>query len=79
MGSHAIQGGGRDLPLRGSERGLRSGEEYFRPGWRPPPVRALDGLATCWAYDSQGGFNSNCNRKWDHFPCAARTSRCQMS
>ena len=37
----------------------------------PPPLRASDGLATCWAYLSQGGCSSNCNRKWDHCPSAA--------
>ena len=37
----------------------------------PPPLRALDGMATCWAYHSQGGCSSNCDRKWDHCPSAA--------
>ena len=37
----------------------------------PPPLRVLDGLATCWAYHSQGGCSSNCDRKWDHCPYAA--------
>ena len=37
----------------------------------PPPLRASDGLATCWAYHSQGGCSSNCDRKWDHCPSAA--------
>ena len=27
----------------------------------PPPLRASDGLATCWDYHSQGGCISNCN------------------
>ena len=29
----------------------------------PPPLRASDGLATFWAYHSQGGCSSNCDRK----------------
>ena len=29
----------------------------------PPPLRASDGLATCWAYHLQGGCSSNCDRK----------------
>ena len=37
----------------------------------PPPLRAPDGLATCWAYHSQGGCCSNCDRKWDHCPSTA--------
>ena len=37
----------------------------------PPPPRASDGLGTCWAYHSQGGFSSNCDQKWDHCPSAA--------
>ena len=37
----------------------------------PPPLRASDGLANCWAYHLQGGCSSNCNRKWDHCPSAA--------
>ena len=37
----------------------------------PPPLRASDGLATCWAYHSQGGCSSNCDCKWDHCPSAA--------
>ena len=37
----------------------------------PPPLRASDGLATCWAYHLQGGCSSNCDRKWDHCPSAA--------
>ena len=37
----------------------------------PPPLRASDGLATCWAYHSQGGCSSNCDHKWDHCPSAA--------
>ena len=37
----------------------------------PPPLYASDGLATCWAYHSQGGCSSNCDRKWDHCPSAA--------
>ena len=37
----------------------------------PPPLRAPNGLATCWAYHSQGGCSSNCDRKWDHCPSAA--------
>ena len=36
----------------------------------PPPLRASDGLVTCWAYHSQGGCSSNCDRKWDHYPSA---------
>ena len=36
MGSHPIQGGGRDPPLRGIERGPCTGEEYVRPGRQPP-------------------------------------------
>ena len=35
-----------------------------------PPLRASDGLATCWAYHSQEGCSSNCDRKWDHCPSA---------
>ena len=35
-----------------------------------PPLRASDGLATCWAYHSQGVYISNCDRKWDHCPSA---------
>ena len=37
----------------------------------PPPLCASDGLATFWAYHSQGGCSSNCDRKWDHCPSAA--------
>ena len=37
----------------------------------PPPLRTPDGLATFWAYHSQGGCNSNYDRKWDHCPSAA--------
>ena len=37
----------------------------------PPPLRASDDLATCWAYHSQGGCSSNCDRKCDHCPSAA--------
>ena len=37
----------------------------------PPPFRASDGLATCWAYHLQGGFSSNCDRKWDRCPSVA--------
>ena len=37
----------------------------------PSPLRASDGLATCWSYHSQGGYSSNCDRKWDHCPSAA--------
>ena len=33
----------------------------------PPPLRTPDGLATCWAYRSQGGYSSNCDCKWDHY------------
>ena len=29
----------------------------------PSPLCVLDGLATCWAYHSQGGYSSNCDRK----------------
>ena len=36
MGSHPVQVVGRDPPLRGRERGPRPGEEYVRPGRRPP-------------------------------------------
>ena len=40
MGTHPVQGGERDPPLQGSERGPRLGEEYIRPGWRPSaPLR----------------------------------------
>ena len=31
----------------------------------PPPLRASDGLETFWAYHSQGGCSSNCDRKWE--------------
>ena len=37
----------------------------------PPPLRASDGLATCWAYHSQGGCSLNYDRKWDHCTSAA--------
>ena len=37
----------------------------------PPSLCASDGLATCWAYQSQGGCSSNCDRKWYHCPSAA--------
>ena len=37
----------------------------------PPPLRASDGLATCWAYHLQGGCSSNCDCKWDHCPSTA--------
>ena len=37
----------------------------------PPPLCASDGLVTCWAYHSQGGRSSNCDRKWDHCSSAA--------
>ena len=37
----------------------------------PSPLRASDGLATCWAYHLQGWCSSNCDRKWDHCPSAA--------
>ena len=37
----------------------------------PPPLRTTDGLATFWAYNSQEGCSSNCDRKWDHCPSAA--------
>ena len=37
----------------------------------PPPLRASDGMGTCWAYHLQGGCSSNCDRKWDHCPSAA--------
>ena len=40
MGTHPIQGGGRDPPMLGSERGPRLDEEYVCPGWLPPaPLR----------------------------------------
>ena len=71
MGTHPVQGGGRDPPLRGSKQRPCLGEEYVRPGRRPPPFRASDGLATCWAYQSQGGCSLNCDHKWDHCPSAA--------
>ena len=35
MGTHPVQGGGRDPPLRGSERVPHPGEEYVRPGRQP--------------------------------------------
>ena len=38
----------------------------------PTPLRASGGLATCWAYHSQGGCSSNFDRKWDHCPSAAK-------
>ena len=38
----------------------------------PPPLQESDGLATCWAYHSQGGCSSNCDRKWDHCPSVAK-------
>ena len=28
----------------------------------PPPLHALDGLETCWAYHLQWGCSSNCDR-----------------
>ena len=37
----------------------------------PPPLRVSDGLATCWAYHSQGGCSSNCDRAFDHCPSSA--------
>ena len=37
----------------------------------PLPLRASDGLATCWAYHLQGKCSLNCDRKWDHCPSAA--------
>ena len=39
MGTHPVQGGGRNPPLQGSKRGTRPSEEYVRPGRRPstPP------------------------------------------
>ena len=37
----------------------------------PPPLRASDGLETCWAYPLQGGCSSNCDLKWDHCPSVA--------
>ena len=37
----------------------------------PPPLRTSGGLEIFWAYHSQGGCSSNCNRKWDHCPSAA--------
>ena len=37
----------------------------------PPPLRALDGLETFWAYHSQGECSSNCDRKWYHCPSSA--------
>ena len=37
----------------------------------PPPLCVSDGLATCWAYHSQGGYSSYCDRKWDHCTSAA--------
>ena len=37
----------------------------------PPPLRASDGLETCWDYHSQGGCSSNCDRKWYHCLSAA--------
>ena len=37
----------------------------------PLPLRASDGLATCWDYHFQGGCSSKCDRKWDHCPSAA--------
>ena len=36
----------------------------------PPPLRASDGIATFWAYHSQEGCSSNCDRKWYHCPSA---------
>ena len=36
MGTHPVQGGGRDPPLQGGERGPRPDEDYVRPGWSPP-------------------------------------------
>ena len=37
----------------------------------PPHLRASDGLATFWAYHSQGKCSSNCDSKWDHCLSAA--------
>ena len=36
METHPVQGGGRDPPLQGIEQGPSPGEEYVRPGRRPP-------------------------------------------
>ena len=36
MGNHTVQIGGRDPPLWVSKQGPRLGEEYVRPGRRPP-------------------------------------------
>ena len=37
----------------------------------PLLLRASDGLEIFWAYHSQVGCSSNCDRKWDHCPSVA--------
>ena len=71
MGTHSVQGGGRDPPLRGSERGLRTGEEYVRPGRRPSAPLRVGWPGNLLGLPLAGGCSSNCERKWDHCPSAA--------
>ena len=81
-GSNTGGGGGTQEPILSKEVddtllcGATNGDRVwvksmFTLVGGPPPLRVSDGLATCWAYHSQGGWSSNCGRKWDHCPSAA--------
>ena len=60
-----------DKLLCGAANGYRvRAKSMFALVGGPPHLRVSDGLATCWAYHSQGGCSSNCDRKWDHCPSA---------
>ena len=71
MGSHPHQGGRRNTPLRGGERGQSKGQDHVCNFWwssTPPRVRWSSNFL---GLPLAGGCSSNCDRKWDHCPSAA--------
>ena len=55
MGYDPFQRGGRDPPLRGSERGPRPGEAYFRPVCQPPATPGVGWSGNLMVLPFSGG------------------------
>ena len=76
MGTHPSREVDKTLLCGAANRDRVRVKSMFALVGGPLPLRTLDGLATCWAYHSQGGCSSKYDRKWDHCPSAAEDN-CQ--